>query len=286
MKANTQYWILAILITLSAVFYQRLTGPTNPKRVKFELAGKEYSTKLPRSLETSVTLSEAQNDYESLGKKSLMEIVVPESPKEMNVIVYYRIYPGNDTIRTIAASKSGDIYSVILPSQPPAGKLAYFVEFNDGYQAITLGMRQNVIIRFKSPVPPYVLVPHILLMFLAMLISTFAGILAFTKSTKTAKYALIVIITLGIGGLILGPVVQKYAFGAFWTGWPFGEDLTDNKTLVAFLFWLTAWLINRKKSRKWLYILAAVVMLMVYSIPHSTAGSEYNHEKGSIETGN
>ncbi len=285
MKTNTQYWILAILITLSAVFYQRLTGPTNPKRVKFELAGKEYSTKLPRSLETKVTLSEAEGDYESLGKMSLMEIKVPGSPEEMNMIVYYRRYPGNDTIRTISASKSGDTFTVMLPSQPPAGKLAYFVEFNDGSQANTLGLRQNVIMRFKNPVPAYVLIPHILLMFLAMLLSTYTGVIAFAKSTKTAKYALIVIITLGIGGLILGPVVQKYAFGAYWTGWPFGEDLTDNKTLVAFLFWLTAWLVNRKKSRKWLYVLAAAVMLLIYTIPHSTAGSEYNHEKGKIETG-
>ena len=159
------------------------------------------------------------------------------------------------------------------------------MEFNDGYQANTLGMRQNVIMRFKNPVPPYVLIPHILLMFLTMLLSTYAGVIAFTKSKKTTKYALMVIITLGIGGLILGPVVQKYAFGAYWTGWPFGEDLTDNKTLVVFLFWLTAWLVNMKKSRKWLYVLAAAVMLMVYTIPHSTAGSEYNHEKGEIVTG-
>ncbi len=41
-----------------------------------------------------------------------------------------------------------------------------------------------------------------------------------------------------LGGFLLGPIVQKYAFGAFWTGWPFGEDLTDNKTAVAVLAWL------------------------------------------------
>ncbi len=35
-----------------------------------------------------------------------------------------------------------------------------------------------------------------------------------------------------VGGMILGPVVQKYAFGVFWTGVPWGWDLTDNKTLV------------------------------------------------------
>jgi hypothetical protein len=40
--------------------------------------------------------------------------------------------------------------------------------------------------------------------------------------------------------MILGPVVQYYAFGEFWTGVPFGWDLTDNKTLVAVIFWALA----------------------------------------------
>ena len=74
-------------------------------------------------------------------------------------------------------------------------------------------------------------------------------------------------------------------FGAFWTGWPLGEDLTDNKTLFAFLFWAAAIYFNRKCSRRYLYAIAAIVMLLVYSIPHSTAGSEYDHSKGEIVSG-
>ena len=123
-------------------------------------------------------------------------------------------------------------------------------------------------------------------MFIAMLFSNFTGIAAYFKKIRIERYALAVIILLGVGGLILGPMVQKYAFDAYWTGWPFGEDLTDNKTLVAFIVWVVAWLLNRKKgSRKYMYIIAALVMLLVYSIPHSTAGSEYDHTKGEVVTG-
>ena len=119
-----------------------------------------------------------------------------------------------------------------------------------------------------------------------MLFSNFTGIAAYFKKIRIERYALAVIILLGVGGLILGPMVQKYAFDAYWTGWPFGEDLTDNKTLVAFIVWVVAWLLNRKKgSRKYMYIIAALVMLLVYSIPHSTAGSEYDHTKGEVVTG-
>ncbi len=262
-----------------------MTGPTNPKRVKLELSGKEYSTKLIRSLETPITLSEARGDYENLGKRSVMKVVVPKPPENLKVIIFYHRYPGNDTIRSLTAIKTGETFSFSLPSQPPAGKIAYFIEFNDGINRTTLGFNKNVVLRFKNPVPPWVLIPHILLMFMAMLISAYTGVLAFAKSDKAGKYAIMVIITLGLGGLILGPIVQKYAFGAFWTGWPFGEDMTDNKTLIAFVLWLIAWLVNRQKNRRWLYIAAAIITLLVYSIPHSTAGSEYDHEKGEIVTG-
>ena len=90
-----------------------------------------------------------------------------------------------------------------------------------------------------------------------------------------------------LGGMILGPVVQKFAFGEFWTGVPFGFDLTDNKTLVTMITWLAAaWLSYKKKTsaRVWILI-AAIVLLLVYSIPHSMMGSELDYETGKIGTG-
>lgn len=33
------YWILAIVITLALSIYQRMTGPTYPKKVNIELRG-------------------------------------------------------------------------------------------------------------------------------------------------------------------------------------------------------------------------------------------------------
>jgi hypothetical protein len=86
--------------------------------------------------------------------------------------------------------------------------------------------------------------------------------------------------------MLLGPAVQKYAFGAFWTGWPFGNDLTDNKTLVAVIGWLIAWLRVRKyPNRRGWAIAAALILLAVYLIPHSMFGSELDYSTGEIETG-
>jgi hypothetical protein len=98
-------------------------------------------------------------------------------------------------------------------------------------------------------------------------------------------YTKITFVCLFIGGMILGPVVQKFAFGEYWTGVPFGFDLTDNKTLIGVLFWGLALAGNFKKPRYYLVILAALVLLAVYSIPHSAMGSELNYETGKVVTG-
>jgi len=142
-----------------------------------------------------------------------------------------------------------------------------------------------VIIRFKGSVPGQVLLPHILIMFLAMLFSTGAGLLALFKVPSYRKFGIWTLILLFAGGMVLGPIVQKFAFGAFWTGIPFGWDLTDNKTLIAFLFWILAVAMNLKRERPFFTILAAIVLLLVYSIPHSLFGSQLDYGTGEVTTG-
>jgi hypothetical protein len=89
-----------------------------------------------------------------------------------------------------------------------------------------------------------------------------------------------------VGGLILGPVVQKYAFGAYWTGWPFGQDLTDNKTLVAWIFWAIAlWRLHKNPANRTWPAIAMVVLLLVFLIPHSMFGSELDYSTGEVTTG-
>ena len=77
--------------------------------------------------------------------------------------------------------------------------------------------------------------------------------------------------------------MQKYAFGAYWTGWPVGEDLTDTKTLVMWAGWLVAVMIvgagRAFTARSRVAILFAVfVMIAVYLVPHSMRGSSLDYE--------
>jgi hypothetical protein len=197
----------------------------------------------------------------------------------------YRYYRSTDEWTGIEMIHNGEQLQAFLPKQPPAGKLEYLIalEYQGTYYSIT---EEPVVIRFKGGVPSFILVPHIILMFLAMLYSTRTGLEAIFKGVKTFKYTSITLITLGIGGMILGPVVQWYAFGDLWTGWPFGGDWTDNKTLVAFVFWLIAFFVLRKNRTNRLWpIVAFVVLLAMYMIPHSMGGSELDYKTGAVTTG-
>ena len=83
-----------------------------------------------------------------------------------------------------------------------------------------------------------------------------------------------------LGGFVLGPWVQHQAFGAWWTGVPFGFDLTDNKTLVAVAAWaIAARRVRGGRPARVEVTLAALVTLLVFAIPHSVWGTQIEWEK-------
>ena len=263
------YWLLAVIITLAAAYYQRKTGPTYSKEINITLDGKHYEIELPRTH----------------GGDEACPVILEIADNNVQGELIYKKYPTDDKWQTITFSREEDLLSANLPHQPPAGKLEYFLKLSTRNEELDLFKNAPVIIRFKGAVPGSILYPHVLFIFAAMLLSNFTCIIAFVKHPKQRIYGRITLIMLLLGGMILGPLVQFHAFGEYWTGIPFGWDLTDNKTLIAFLFWVLAVAGNRKREKPSLTILAAAIMLIIFSIPHSMFGSELNPETGEVITG-
>lgn len=267
---STLIWILVSLFTLAIAYYQRKTGPTYPLNKTVTIENKEYDYALLRS---------------KGGKEpAIIKITVPDTSIH-GIYKFKRInHPEDWSLQQM--ERDGDELLIILPPQPPAGKLRYQASLIHKGKTYSL-TEAPVVIRFKGSVPLCFLLPHVIIMFVAMLFSTRTGVEALIKGEKTYIYTKLTVVLFFAGGLILGPVVQKYAFGSFWAGWPFGQDLTDNKTLLAFVFWLIA-LLRQRKNRKrtgWA-VVASVVLLLVYLIPHSMFGSELDYSTGTIGTGN
>ena len=279
-------WFLAFLITISAAIYQRKTGPTYPKRVDISVNGKVNDLKLVRSLSLNQKPEIRLNLTDTSLKAKLFYKRFKTDEEYQMADFSYRSVP----VKSFIMNKLFKIYNedgfyATVPQQPPAGKIQYYFEISDSNGSKTYLKDTPVVIRFKGDVPAFVLVPHILLMFIAMLFSTLAGLMSLVKYPMYKKYSVWTLILFIAGGFALGPIVQYYAFGELWTGIPFGWDLTDNKTLIALIFWILAVIMNRKKDRPLYTALAAFVLLLVFSIPHSLFGSELNYSSGHVTQG-
>ena len=249
------YWLLSIVITLVLSIYQRMTGPTHPKRVAVELDGESYKIKLPRS-----------------GVQHDEILTLKDVPSNTNAQLHYRRYPTSDDYTTVNFVWKDGECQALLPVQPVAGKLQYYITV-DGKDYLA---DEPLVMRFRNDVPAYILVPHILLMFAAMLFAVYTFLLVITRKTDR-RWLKITVGTLFVGGFILGPLVQHVAFGPWWAGFPYGTDLTDNKTLLSFLFFVAALVTMKWKYNKWVVGLAVLFMIVIFSIPHSTYGSEYDY---------
>jgi hypothetical protein len=257
-------WALAFVLTLASAVYQRLTGPTYPVSGRVALAGREIAFKLTRSH----------------GGKSNQPVEIKSGdPRISGELAWRRYRTDGDWTRVPMQFREGAL-AAELPWQPPAGKLEYRVELSAGGESVSVPAAGPVVTRFKGEVPVAVLILHVAAMFGGMLLSTRAG-LEFLRPGRNLRT--LTIWTIGFliaGGVVLGPVVQKYAFDAYWTGWPFGRDLTDNKTAVALAGWIGVYFALRRSARPQVWaMLAAVLTLAVFMIPHSVLGSELDYKK-------
>ena len=263
-------WVLAFIITAASVVYQRRTGPTYDLRGSVEAAGLKLAFELPRSAETTADC----------------EVGLAAALPELTGRLVYRRSKTADAWTETPLERRGDRLVGLLPRQPPAGKLDYRVILNDGLRDISLTGEAPVVIRFKGHVPLGVLLAHVIVMFAAMLLSTRAGLAALDKKDHPRLFAAWTILLLFLGGFVLGPIIQKFAFGDWWTGVPLGWDLTDNKTLIAMVVWVAAMAAGRKGrgSRGWI-LAASIIMLAVFLIPHSLLGSELKHPEAVTPAG-
>jgi hypothetical protein len=256
-------WVFSIIFTLGIAVYQRMTGPTYPVRGSAEVAGQTIKYRLIRTYDGS--------------DDAPIKVVVPDTSIKGELKL--RRFKSHDGWSFQQMVRKGDTLIGYLPHQEAAGKIMYDVTLIDGAKRVLL-TEHPAILRYKGFVPGYVLIPHIFFIFFAMIFSTLTGLMVVFGMKHSYIYTWLTVIFLAMGGLILGPIVQKFSFDAYWTGWPFGYDLTDNKSLVAFIFWVIALVVMhiRRENKLW-PILASVVLLIVFLIPHSAMGSEIDFTK-------
>ena len=146
-------WILAVIISLGTMVYQRKTGPSYPKKYEITVEGDTYSFSLPRS---------------NQGRQSAYPVDI-ELPESFSAKLIWRLYPSESVWDTLEMKREGDILTASLPLQPPAGKIEYHVAVLHKGKALDLQEQFNVVFRFRGDVPAWALIPHVLMMILTVI---------------------------------------------------------------------------------------------------------------------
>lgn len=272
MMKKVLLWVLAVFLALAAMIYQRSTGPTYEYKGYLEHDGESHKYELLRSQETTE------------GAKIAMPYL---DGMTYNATLHYKRYQTNDSITAVDFQLDDNQQFIAqLPVQPAAGKMEYYITGNVDGEAFTIPEKgeDNIVLRYKDPVSNYILIPHVVMMIIVVIFGIRAGLSAIFDDGSMRRWTVVAFGAMTLGGMILGPLVQKSAFGEYWTGFPFGGDFTDNKMLIMWVTWALALAIIGFKPKKKenvsraTVIIAAVVMTVVYLIPHSLGGSTLDYD--------
>lgn len=193
----------------------------------------------------------------------------------------------------IMISDTTNIYYAPMPLLPKGKIIYYYVEIAlaEGGRIATIpeNIEKPIKLKYEAPVPPYIVIPHIFLMFVAIFLASLAMFDALRMATdpgrllplaRNFRWATIAIF---LGGYPFGWAMNHYAFGTVWEGIPFGWDFTDNKTQIVFLYSvflnlsMLGTLYNGRfgpnnfsdRTLRWLTLLGYILVMAIYIIPHS-----------------
>jgi len=145
---NILLWIVAIILTVGLVIYQRSTGPTYPISGKVTIDGEVINYKLIRTFG---------------GDQDALVEIFTDNKDITGSITLKRFKSFDEWSTNNMLQEDGKIVGVI-PNQPPAGKVEYKIVLHSNSIDYVIN-EEPVIIRFKGAVPLAVLSPHIFLCF-------------------------------------------------------------------------------------------------------------------------
>lgn len=215
-----------------------------------------------------------------------------------DVSLVYKIgKDGNyQSVQMIPESRGENAFAASIPLHPKGQVAWYYLEAVDqreqGEIKVTLpetGQVQPIRLKFEGEVPAYIVIPHVLCIFGAIFFAVLAlfSIIDIKKGKRTlkqsVKFPLLTFVLLFLGFVPFGIAMNYFAFGVLWEAFPFGRDVTDNKSQIMLLFWLaTLFLVkgtvggkgdgrNLVSDRGYctLVMVSFLATMIILAIPHS-----------------
>jgi hypothetical protein len=237
---------------------------------------------------------------------------VPKQVGEQIPIITAKVEGASQVRLVYKIGRKGEYQSVAMIPQPgepevfgasiplhPKGNVAWYYLEAAGQQGaeqtrVTLpesksGQVNPIRLKFEGRVPAYIVIPHVSAIFAAIFFATLTLFTAIDVKRgagtlrKSVKCCGITLALLFVGFIPLGWAMNYFAFGVLWEAFPFGRDVTDNKSQIMFLFWLvtlilvwgTLWGKGEQKNLisakvySTLVIVSFVATMIILAVPHS-----------------
>jgi hypothetical protein len=231
--------VISIVCTAVLLTGARRLSTRNPRDVSTESAG-------VRVLHRTVT--------EQVGAGApAVELDIPDSPRAAPFVVYHT--GAGTALERRAMTRAADgRWTAALPDLGKGKRLSYAFEIElPGGTVARLPEDASgfYLIKYKGKVSPAVLILHIAAMFgsFFFMVMGLFGAVAILRGREGKRRTVVcgrwVLLLSFLGGWPLGFMLNYQAFGPVWEGFPFGFDVTDNKTQIMFLCWLVSLLLVR-----------------------------------------
>lgn len=230
--------IVSIAITIAMVFVARYLSANRPRDLASSVAGLTLR-------HTTVV------DQEGPGEPELRLEV--EGEPAAPPVVRYRPRGGEQVEETVMTAAGEGAWIARLPELPKGSRMRYaFVAAAPGGGEARLPAGDGFLtVKYEGIVSPFVLVSHIIFMFGAFFCMSMCmlGALAVLRGREGKRFTVVmsrwVMFFTFVGGWPLGMILNRQAYGPAWEGFPFGWDVTDNKTQIMLVFWIVTILLAR-----------------------------------------
>lgn len=215
-----------------------------------------------------------------------------ESSAPVAAVVRWTVPPSN-AIEAVAMTRVDESsYETLMPELDKGTKIRYWITAaGAGGREVRLpeDPARSFPLIYKGTVSKAVLVAHIVFMFAAFffMVMSYLGAIRILQGREgkqgTVRAGRWVLACSFIGCWPLGFVLNRQTFGPVWEGFPFGYDITDNKTQLIFVFWLVSLLLVRgsffgrgeerdtlgPRAFAWAIIASFIASLVLFIVPHS-----------------
>jgi hypothetical protein len=240
----------------------------------------------PENRRHLITLS-AFTTKEDINIKEVRIFYKKTKSEEFKKSVMQRVKDGSTYVDYLPGLKKGERWFYYIESEDTSGDILTIPE------RVKEGERQiNFYVTFEGTANRFLFISHIVLAITAVIFwihSVFYAVNYLTSgerhNIRLAFYSVFYgTISFFIFAFPVGGYIAHQVFGQAWSGIPFGWDITDNKSLITFLYYaVLIYLMKGEFSRlelgkgnaisdnnfSYLVILGIILTIVVYNIPHS-----------------